>query len=120
MKVAKRAQKVAIAQAAADIMTAHNFNPIERLMALVDEEIEAPDDEGTQRSMLCTDYEPSPVNPGHFRYRARLRGEWLMELARYAHPRMRSTDTAGKGPVAVMVEIKNYASPEVTILEARS
>lgn len=119
MKVARLAEKTADSQAVADIMAAHGFNPVERLILLIDEEIEAPEDEGIQKSMLCTDYEPSPNRPGHFRYRARLRGEWIMEAMRYLHARKKATDETKGGAVAIVVEIKNYANPDVTVLETR-
>jgi len=38
----------------------------------------------------------------------KLRAEILMELARYAHPRLRATQDAPENPTAVVVQIKNY------------
>ena len=94
------------------------------MMDMVDGEIDEPDtgdadaDKAILRTMLCTDYEPAKT-PGKLRIRSRLRADLLMELARYAHPRLKATDDAGANAQAgVTVEIKNYPSGQspVTML----
>lgn len=112
MKVAAPTAQRAAAVSAHDKMTKRGFDPIERLMDMIDGEVDEPDtgddevDKAILRSMLCTDYEPA--GPGRLRLRARLRMEGLMELARYSHPRLKATEDAGPVNNGVIVEIKNY------------
>lgn len=114
MKVARPITQAAAVKSANDQMEARGFNPIARLMDMIDEEIDEPDtgdgeaDKAILRSMLCTDYEPAGA--GKLRLRARLRMEGLMELARYAHPRLKATDNAGPVNNGVIVNIKSYTT----------
>lgn len=112
MKVALPAARVAATVSAHDKMTKRGFDPVERLMDMIDSTVDVPDtgdaeaDKSVLRSMLCTDYEPD--GNGRLRLRARLRMEGLMELARYSHPRLKATDDTGPVNNGVIVEIKNY------------
>jgi hypothetical protein len=117
MNVAKRPQRLAQSKAATEILEAANFHPLQRMIAMVDEEIDVPKpgdekfDKGVLRSMLITDYEPAPT-PGKLRLRARLRMETLKELARYAYPRLKATEEARESAnVGIQVVIKNYPLP---------
>lgn len=124
MKVAKPTAKSAAVMSASDQMESRGFNPIQRLMDMVDMEVDEPNtgdpeiDKAVTRSMLCTDFEPAKTI-GKLALRSRLKAEILMELARYQHPRLKATETLGDVNVGIRVEVKTYAEEPKPVVEIR-
>lgn len=113
MNVSKTNRRREAAAAASDQMESAGFDPLKRLMEMVDEEIDPPhhDDpdiaKSILRSMLCTDYEPAPN--GRLRLRARLRADILLKLQEYRHPRLKASEEPGGGESApIVLEIVQY------------
>lgn len=88
-------------------LEALGLDPLARLAEILEERVEQPEDEGVLKSMLCTNWEVVPGEPGMLRPNIRLRYDINLELMAYAYAKRKAKEDEGSVDRSIVVNIVN-------------